>query len=86
MRENEVLAEITKEAEWLARQIPFEAEWREGCSWTLRQLDSWLREYSRALLSLPSAFLGFSGFTLALFDARGQTLHDKLCRCVVRID
>ena len=21
-----------------------------------------------------------------LFDARGQTLHDKLCRCVVRID
>ena len=22
----------------------------------------------------------------ALFDARGQTLHDKLCRCVVRID
>ena len=42
--------------------------------------------FLRALLSLPSAFLGFFGFTLALFDARGQTLHDKLCRCVVRID
>jgi len=40
----------------------------------------------RAILSLPSAALGLFGFTLALFDARGQTLHDKLCRCVVRID
>ncbi|MCA1826129.1 MAG: RDD family protein [Myxococcales bacterium] len=40
----------------------------------------------RALLSVPSAALGVFGFTLALFDARGQTLHDKLCRCVVRID
>ena len=45
-----------------------------------------IEAFLRALLSLPSAFLGFSGFTLALFDARGQTLHDKLCRCVVRID
>jgi uncharacterized RDD family membrane protein YckC len=31
-----------------------------------------------ALFSLPGLF----GFLLALFDARGQTLHDKLCRCV----
>ena len=42
--------------------------------------------FLRALLSLFSALLGFFGFSLALFDARGQTLHDKLCRCVVRID
>ena len=40
----------------------------------------------RAALSLPSAALGLFGFVLALFDARGQTLHDKLSRCVVRID
>jgi uncharacterized RDD family membrane protein YckC len=37
----------------------------------------------RALLALPSAALGLFGFVLALFDSRGQTLHDKLCRCVV---
>ena len=37
----------------------------------------------RALFSLPSAALGLFGFVLALFDSRGQTLHDKLCRCVV---
>jgi uncharacterized RDD family membrane protein YckC len=42
--------------------------------------------FVRALLSLPSAALGLFGFALAVFDARGQTLHDKLCRCVVRID
>lgn len=41
---------------------------------------------ARAILSLPSAALGLSGFVLALFDPRGQTLHDKLCRCVVLID
>jgi uncharacterized RDD family membrane protein YckC len=40
----------------------------------------------RALVSLPSAALGLFGFVLALFDARGQTLHDKLCRCVVVVD
>ena len=41
---------------------------------------------ARSLLSLPSAALGLSGFALALFDARGQTLHDKLCGCIVTID
>jgi uncharacterized RDD family membrane protein YckC len=40
----------------------------------------------RALLGVASAALGLFGFLLALFDARGQTLHDKLCRCVIRID
>ena len=38
---------------------------------------------ARSLLSLVSAGLGAFGFALALFDARGQTLHDKLCRCIV---
>jgi uncharacterized RDD family membrane protein YckC len=38
---------------------------------------------ARALLSLISAGLGMFGFLLALVDARGQTLHDKLCRCIV---
>jgi uncharacterized RDD family membrane protein YckC len=38
----------------------------------------------RALLSLLSA-PGMFGFLLALFDSRGQTLHDKLCGCVVVI-
>lgn len=42
--------------------------------------------FARALLTLPSAGLGLFGFVLALFDARGQTLHDKLCRCVAVID
>ena len=37
----------------------------------------------RAVLSLVSAGLGLFGFALALFDSRGQTLHDKLCRCLV---
>jgi uncharacterized RDD family membrane protein YckC len=37
---------------------------------------------ARAALSLASA-PGLFGFMLALFDTRGQTLHDKLCRCVV---
>jgi hypothetical protein len=26
------------------------------------------------------------GFVLALFDARGQTLHDKVSRCVTVVD
>ena len=41
--------------------------------------------FARALLCLLSA-VGLFGFALALFDARGQTLHDKLCRCVAIID
>ena len=40
----------------------------------------------RALLALPSAALGLFGFTLALFDRRGQTLHDKLTGCVTVVD
>jgi uncharacterized RDD family membrane protein YckC len=32
----------------------------------------------RAALSLASFGLFLSGFWLALFDRRGQTLHDKL--------
>lgn len=40
----------------------------------------------RALLALPSAALGLYGFFLALFDPRRQTLHDKLCGCVVIVD
>jgi uncharacterized RDD family membrane protein YckC len=42
--------------------------------------------FLRAILAVPSASLGLFGFLLALFDARGQTLHDKLCRCVLLID
>lgn len=45
-----------------------------------------LLAFARALLSVVSAALGLFGFVLALFDARGQTLHDKLCRCVVLVD
>ncbi len=41
---------------------------------------------ARALLALASAALGLSGFVLALFDRRAQTLHDKLCRCVIVVD
>jgi uncharacterized RDD family membrane protein YckC len=41
--------------------------------------------FVRAAVS-PLSALGLFGFTLALFDPRRQTLHDKLCRCVVRID
>jgi hypothetical protein len=40
----------------------------------------------RAVLSLLSGAAALFGFTLALFDRRGQTLHDKLCGCVVTID
>src|SRR5471030_991374 len=40
----------------------------------------------RALLSLLSAAPALFGFSFALFDSRGQTLHDKLCGCIVTID
>jgi len=45
-----------------------------------------LSAFSRAVLSLLSASLALSGFALALFDRRRQTLHDKLCRCVAIVD
>ena len=45
-----------------------------------------LEALARGLLSVPSGLCGLFGFTLALVDARGQTLHDKLCRCTVQID
>jgi uncharacterized RDD family membrane protein YckC len=45
-----------------------------------------LLAFARALLSVVSAALGLFGFLLAFLDARGQTLHDKLCRCVVLVD
>lgn len=44
------------------------------------------RALLRAILALPSAALGLFGFVLALFDRRGQTLHDKLCRCITVVD
>ncbi len=40
----------------------------------------------RAVLALTSAALGLYGFVLGLVDARGQTLHDKLCGCVAIVD
>jgi hypothetical protein len=40
----------------------------------------------RALLSLLSAAPALFGFSFALFDSRGQTLHDKLCGCIVTVD
>jgi len=45
-----------------------------------------LAAFTRAALALLSAVLGLSGFVLALFDRRGQTLHDKLCHCVAVVD
>ena len=42
-----------------------------------------VRAFVRALLAVPSAALGGFGFILAILDRRGQTLHDKLCGCVV---
>jgi len=42
--------------------------------------------FARALLALLSAALGLFGFVLALFDRRGQTLHDKLCGCMTVVD
>ena len=44
------------------------------------------RALLRAVLALPSAALGLFGFVLALVDRRGQTLHDKLCRCITIVD
>ncbi|HET7785610.1 MAG TPA: RDD family protein [Myxococcales bacterium] len=45
-----------------------------------------LLAFARALLSVVSAALGMFGFVLAFVDVRGQTLHDKLCRCVAIVD
>ena len=45
-----------------------------------------LAAFARALLAVLCAAPGLFGFALALFDGRGQTLHDKLCRCVVIVD
>jgi len=45
-----------------------------------------LRAFVRALLAVVSGGLALFGFALALFDPRGQTLHDKLCRCVAVVD
>jgi uncharacterized RDD family membrane protein YckC len=41
------------------------------------------RALVRSALALPSLWLGAFGFVLALVDARGQTLHDKLAGCIV---
>jgi len=40
----------------------------------------------RALLAVLCGAPGLFGFVVALFDARGQTLHDKLCRCIAIVD
>src|SRR5207237_9800172 len=45
-----------------------------------------LAAFARALLAVLSGALGLFGFVLALFDHRGQTLHDKLCGCVAIVD
>jgi len=42
--------------------------------------------FVRALLAVLCGAPGLFGFVVALFDARGQTLHDKLCRCVAIVD
>lgn len=39
--------------------------------------------FARAAWAIPSAALGLVGFALALFDRRGQTLHDKLAGTLV---
>ena len=44
------------------------------------------RALVRAVLAVAFAAPGLFGFVLALFDARGQMLHDKLCRCVTVVD
>jgi uncharacterized RDD family membrane protein YckC len=41
------------------------------------------RAAARAALSIVSFVLFLAGFWLALFDRRGQTLHDKLTRTFV---
>jgi uncharacterized RDD family membrane protein YckC len=40
----------------------------------------------RAVLALVFAAPGVFGFVVALFDPRGQTLHDKVSRCVTVVD
>jgi RDD family protein len=42
--------------------------------------------FARALLAVLCGAAGLFGFVLALFDARHQTLQDKLCRCVAVVD
>jgi hypothetical protein len=37
-------------------------------------------------LALPSLAFGAFGFVLALFDAQGQALHDRLTGCRVVAD
>jgi hypothetical protein len=44
------------------------------------------RALVRAALALPSLACGAFGFVLALFDARGQALHDRLSGCRVVAD
>ena len=44
------------------------------------------RALFRAALALPSLACGAFGFVLALFDARGQALHDRLSGCRVVAD
>jgi hypothetical protein len=44
------------------------------------------RALGRAALALPSLACGAFGFVLALFDARGQALHDRLSGCRVVAD
>jgi hypothetical protein len=45
-----------------------------------------LLAFVRAVLAVVFAAPGLFGFVLALFDERGQTLHDKLSRCVTIVD
>ena len=45
-----------------------------------------LRAFLRALLAVGFAAPGLLGFVLALFDPRGQTLHDRICRCTTVVD
>ncbi len=44
------------------------------------------RAFVRAVLAVGCAVPGLFGFVLALFDPRGQTLHDKLSRCLSVVD
>lgn len=44
------------------------------------------RALVRAALALPSLAFGAFGFVLALFDAQGQALHDRLTGCRVVAD
>ncbi len=44
------------------------------------------RALLRAILALLFAAPGVFGFVVALFDPRGQTLHDKVSRCVTVVD